>query len=295
MLEQMYEDGHIYWLPTTVSAFGLYCNLSLLKEHGQGVPSTLKEWETVCEYFKGKGIVPIIANNDISLKTVAIGLGFYDVYQDNRQNEVFDAINRGEKSLSEFLLPGFTLIERFIGEGYIDAEVAIETKKTSDDLRLFAEGKSPFMLTGGWAAGRVKGMDIDFDFEVVPYPVLEEGSLLVINPDTRLSINADSQNREAAVRFVEYFIREDNIRKFADNQSSFSPLKDSKLSSMAEIQALVECYLAGRNVIGADGHLDIPIWDITADVSKRLLSGESAEMALEWMDEQIAGDKEAGQ
>lgn len=287
MLEQMYDGDRIYWLPTTVSAFGLYCNLSLLKEHGQDVPDTLKEWEAVCEYFKNKGIVPVIANNDISVKTLAIGLGFFDAYQENRQNEAFDAINRGEKSLSSFLLPGFTLAERFVSKGYIDGDTALVTKKTSDDLKLFAEGKSPFMLTGGWAAGRVKGMDINFDFKVVPYPVLEDGSLLVINADTRLSVNADSENQEAAIRFVEFFTREDNIRKFADNQSSFSPLKDSKMPAMAEIQPLAECYRSDRIVIGTDGHLNLPIWDITADVSKRLLSGERAEAALEWMERQI--------
>ena len=44
MLSQMEEDGKIYWVPTTVSAFGLYCNLDLLEEHKQSVPETLTQW-----------------------------------------------------------------------------------------------------------------------------------------------------------------------------------------------------------------------------------------------------------
>lgn len=32
ILDQMSDEGEIYWVPTTVSAFGLYCNLDLLEE-----------------------------------------------------------------------------------------------------------------------------------------------------------------------------------------------------------------------------------------------------------------------
>ena len=37
MLSQMQDEGGIYGVPTIVSAFGLYCNLDLLKEHKQEV------------------------------------------------------------------------------------------------------------------------------------------------------------------------------------------------------------------------------------------------------------------
>ena len=41
MRSQMEENGAVYWLPTSVSAFGLYCNLDLLKKHGRTVPGNL--------------------------------------------------------------------------------------------------------------------------------------------------------------------------------------------------------------------------------------------------------------
>ena len=48
MLSQMNDNGSIYWVPTTVSVFGLYCNTDLLKKHKQKVPENLGEWRTVC-------------------------------------------------------------------------------------------------------------------------------------------------------------------------------------------------------------------------------------------------------
>lgn len=288
MMSQMKEeDGAIYWVPTTVSAFGLYCNLDLLKKHRQEIPQNLSEWEKVCDYFVGQGITPIIANNDISLKTLAIGVGFYPFYQSGQQEAVFNRINSGQEQLSDYLRPGFSLAVSFLERGYIDAQKTLVTKKTSDDLQEFVKGEAPFMLTGVWAAGRVDEMSPDFSFEVAPLPVLEDGSLLVINADTRLSINADSAHLDAATQFVEYFIRTENIQKFADQQSSFSPLKGGSHSSVREIQSLIPCYETGRVVFGSDGMLAVPIWDLTAEVSKKLLSGERLYEALSWMDQQI--------
>ena len=287
MLAQMKEEGKIFWLPTTVSIFGLYCNMDLLEAHGQMVPENLPEWERTCAYFVDQGITPIIANNDISLKTLAIGQSLYPVYQEDRQREVFDRLNRGEEPLSRYLASGFGLAEEMIGKGYIDADKALATKKTSDDLEEFVKGESPFMLTGAWAAGRVAQMEPDFAFQVEPYPVLDDGSLLVINADTRLSVNADSRHLDAAMRFVEYFTRAENIEKFADQQSSFSPLKGGSPSSVEEIRPLISCYQEGRVVIGSDGLLNLPIWELTAQASVKLLSGEPLEPVMEWMDSQV--------
>lgn len=286
MLSQMGDDGKIYWLPTTVSVFGLYCNMDLLKEHKQKIPENLGEWEDTCGYFLSQGMTPVIANNDISLKTLAIGRGFYDVYQEKRQMEVFERLNRGQEPISRYLGPGFSLAEELITRGYVDAGKSLTTMKTSDDLEEFVRGESPFMLTGAWAAGRVKGMEPDFKFQVVPYPVLDEGNLVVINADTRLSINADSEYPEAAARFVEYFTRPENIQKFADQQSSLSPLKNGAPSSVKEIEPLISCYQEGRTVIGTDGFLELPIWNLTAEVSRKLLSGEPLEAVMDWMDKQ---------
>lgn len=286
MRSQMDEEGKIYWVPTTVSVFGLYCNVDLLKEHKQKVPGTLGEWEKVCEYFVRQGMTPVIANNDISLKTLAIGRGFYRVYQENRQKEVFGRLNSREEPLSKYLSDGFSIVKMFIDKGYVDADKALHTQKTSDDLQEFMKGEAPFMLTGAWAAGRVESMDPEFAFQVMPLPILEEGSLLVINADTRLSVNADSRHLEAAMKFVEYFTLSENIQKFADQQCSFSPLKGGTPSTVKAVQPLVSCYESGKTVIGTDGLLNLHIWNITAEVSQMLLQGERLQTAMDWMDRQ---------
>ena len=195
--------------------------------------------------------------------------------------------------MSEYLEGGFAVVKALIDEEYVDREKALATKKTSDDLVEFIKGESPFMLTGAWAAGRVKSKNPDFSFEVVPLPILDDGSMLVINADTRLSVNADSAHPEAAMKFVEYFTQAENIRKFTDQQSSFSPLKEGSPSSVKEIQPLIEDYQAGRTVIGTDGLLDLPIWNLTEEVSKQLLEGKTLRDAMEWLARQEVGGEQS--
>ena len=206
---------------------------------------------------------------------------------------MFARLNSGEEALSAYLTDGFSLAEELIDLGYIDAAKAINTKKTADDLEQFAAGESPFMLTGAWAAGRVEKMNPGFKFLVEPIPALEDGALLVINPDVRLSINADSEHPEAAVRFVEFFTRPENIRRLADQQSSFSPLRGGNPSTVREIEPLIPCYEEGRTVIGTDGLLRLPIWNLTEQVSKLLLTGEALEPAMDWMDQEAARERGA--
>lgn len=287
MLSQMKsEDGNIYWVPTIVSAFGLYCNLDLLKQHKQSVPENLEEWKQVCSHFVSEGIVPIIANNDISLKTLAIGKGFYPLYEKGEQEEIFEKLNSGTEKLSTYLKDGFAIVQEFCEKQYIDAEKVLKTEKTSDDLEQFIKGESPFMLTGVWAAGRVKDMEPDFDFQVIPYPILEKGTVLVINPDVRLSVAAKGDNQELAKEFVSYFLKKDNIGRFANNQSSFSPLKDRHTPVLSEIQSIVDSYQTQMSVIGSDSYIDFPIWDITSDAAKRLLAGEEITTVMSQMDKE---------
>ena len=46
------------------------------------------------------------------------------------------------------------------------------------------------MLTGAWASVRVEKSSPDLNFKVYPYPILDDGAILVSNIDTRVCINA---------------------------------------------------------------------------------------------------------
>ena len=143
------------------------------------------------------------------------------------------------------------------------------------------------MLTGAWAVPRLRNLQPDFQFEVRPYPILEDGSVLVINVDTRISVNADSPDREEAKRFVEYLTQADNLWKFVNSQSSFSPLKENRLAQDAAIQSIGPYLTNNRSVIGSDDNLEIPIWEMTFHAVTEMLKGKDAAAATAYMEQQL--------
>ncbi len=284
---QMRASGTITYLPTSISAFGMYCNLDFLKEHGKEIPENWEQLEAVCDYFVSQGITPMVANNDISLKTVAIGKSMFPYYQNGDSAAALGCFNRGEADLAEAFRPGFELVEQMLDRGWVDRSEALATAKTKDDLALFAKGNRPFMLTGAWAVPRLRNLQPEFQFEVRPYPILEDGSVLVINVDTRISVNADSPHLEEAKRFVEYLTQSDNLWKFVNSQSSFSPLKENRLAQDTAIQSIGPYLTNQRSVIGSDDNLEIPIWDMTFLAVTEMLKGKDADAATAYMEDML--------
>lgn len=286
---QMYaDDGQLYYVPTSISAFGLYCNLKLLQEHGQQVPATWPEFTAVCDYFVQQGITPIIANNDISLKTLVLAKGLYPIYQSQDPAQALRHFNDGAADLAQALRPGFELVEEMIASHYIDCAATLQTEKTQDDLIQFARGETPFLLTGAWAAPRLREAAPELDFAIYPYPVLTDGCVLVINVDTRLSVNAHSPHLTEAKAFVQYLTQPDVLWQFVNSQSSFSPLKDSRPADDTAIQPLEVCLSNGHSILGADDNLHYPIWELSRQAIVRMLEGASAEEAAEFLAAQLA-------
>lgn len=280
---QMAAGGSILYLPTSISAFGLYCNTSMLEAYGQSIPENLAEFEAVCDFFAAQGITPLVVNNDISLKTLVLAKGLLPVYQQADPQAQISRFNSGQDDLAEALRPGFDLVERMIARRWVDAQRALDTAKTQDDLTQFAQGGQPFMLTGVWATPRLRDLNPAFDFEVRPYPVMDDGSVLVINIDTRVSVNADSPHVEQAKRFVEYLTGDDVLWEFVDSQSSFSPLKDNRLAEDRAIQSISPYLNNGRSVIGADDNLLLPIWEFSRQCVVGMLEGDDAQAAVSRM------------
>ena len=83
----------------------------------------------------------------------------------------------------------------------------------------------------------------------------------------------------------------ENIQKFSDQQCSFSPLKGGKPSSVEEIRPLLSCYKDGKTVIGTDSMLKLPIWNLTAEASKQILSGKPVRSVMNRMDRQAEKER----
>ena len=281
-LEQMVQpDNTIPYIPTSISAFGLYCNLDLLEKHHQSVPKNNQEFMAVCQYFIEQGITPIIANNDISLKTIALAKGLYPIYQSPEKDRIIASLNQDPSILCNYLKEGYQYVKQLIDNKFIDAATTLKTEKTADDLIQFEENKNPFMLTGAWASVQVEKSSPDLNFKVYPYPILDDGAILVSNIDTRVCINAKGPHITEAKKFIEYLSQEDVMWKFVNSQSSFSPLKEQRIADDPKIQELSPYLTSEKTILGSDSNINLPLWSLTHEGITQLLTGNSIDSALE--------------
>jgi raffinose/stachyose/melibiose transport system substrate-binding protein len=281
------EDGSVYFLPTQISTFNLYINQDLLKEHDIEIPTNWSEFAAACDYFVEQGIVPIIGNNFTTWRSLIAAKGLYPVYQLEHPEEMIEKFNSGEEDIMDYLSEGVEMVGEMLDRGWFDREEALNTKSTSDDLQLFAEGGRPFMITGGWASQRLMAMGPDFEYAIYPFPILEDGSVLVMNVDTCISVAAHADNVDITKDFVEYFTQPDVIMEYCNTQSSYTPLADDRTPTDETITPSVPYLLNGQSVIGSDYRLDLPLDNAENEIGTAMLEGMGTQDAIAKMTELI--------
>ena len=95
-----------HYVPTSISAFGLYCNLDLLAERGVAVPQTYPELLAACAAFADADVAPIVCNNDISLKTFAIARALGPLYRSGTAADAIEGFNERPEELPARSHPG---------------------------------------------------------------------------------------------------------------------------------------------------------------------------------------------
>jgi raffinose/stachyose/melibiose transport system substrate-binding protein len=284
------DDGSVYFLPTQISTFNLYINEDLLKEHGIEIPTNWSEFAAACDYFVSRGIVPFVGNNFTTWRSLIAAKSLYPVYQSEHPEELIEKFNTGEVDIMDYLSEGITMVGEMLDRGWFDREEALETSSTSDDLELFAQGDRPFMITGGWASQRLKAKDADFNYGIYPFPILEDGSVLVMNVDTCISVAAHADNLDITKDFVEYFTQPDVIMEYCNTQSSYTPLEDDRTPSDETIAPSVPYLFNGQSVIGSDYRLNLPLDNAENEIGKLMLAGMGTEDAIAKMAELIHED-----
>jgi raffinose/stachyose/melibiose transport system substrate-binding protein len=283
----MEEDGSVYFLPTQISTFNLYINQDLLKEYKIDIPTNWSEFEAACDFFVQQGIVPIIGNNFTTWRSLIAAKSLYPVYQMEHPEEMIEKFNSGEVDIMDYLSEGIEMVGEMLDRGWFDKEEALNTQSTSDDLQLFSKGERPFMITGGWASQRLMAMGPEFEYGIYPFPILEDGSVLVMNVDTCISVAAHADNLAVTKDFVEYFTQPDVIMEYCNTQSSYTPLDDDRTPTDETIAPSVPYLFNGQSVIGSDYRLDLPLDNAENEIGKAMLGGMDTSEAIEKMSELI--------
>ena len=136
------------------------------------------------------------------------------------------------------------------------------------------------MVTGGWATPRVAAMNPEFSYGVHPFPILDDGGVLVIDANTCISVNADSEHLDEAMQLVECITQPDCIWEYCESQSSYTPLQDDRIPADKTILPASACLERGQIVIGSDYRLNLPLDTSLSEITRQMVTGMSADEAV---------------
>ncbi|MCL1964566.1 MAG: extracellular solute-binding protein [Firmicutes bacterium] len=196
-------NGHVYAVPLQSWFEGIYYNKAIFAKHGLSPPATFDEWVALHKVLREAGIKPqtMGAQSWEPLMKQSIGVVNNEFYA-HPENAGFDAaFDAGEAKLTEAWLPAVTLWSRMINEECLTPDML--SYSYDQALEEFATGGAAMWESGPWSLGQILKINPDIELGMFPFPGSEGGvGWLVGGPGSALAINADSPNKEAALRVL---------------------------------------------------------------------------------------------
>ncbi len=216
-------DGKDYALSMTMSAYGLIVNNRLFEENGIEKPQTWDELIAASESFQAKGVQPFafydksteqlgqmaerligVINNDITSQFKKVGKGESTWAQEPEMTTLAEAMLQVRQYGQADTL----------GAGYEDAFNDMATEKAA------------MLFYGSWGIQTILKLNPDLDIEMIAIPNPTGGkNNVAASIDTALSITEACENKDAALRFLEYMSSQEAAQYYADNEQNPSVIK----------------------------------------------------------------------
>ncbi|MBC7960392.1 MAG: extracellular solute-binding protein [Vallitaleaceae bacterium] len=218
-------DGKQYGFPinTNGGPLPIYYNKVYFDKLGLTPPTTLEEFYTLCDKIKADGVDPLVfgAQDKWPLEfffRFRQYTGTLDVHQ-QWAKELYE----GKMLPSEFFKPEFEMAENLNSKGYISK--ASLTLSWPQSVPFFIEGKAAMFPQGPWVPGMPEFADLDpakFQLACFTSPVVPaaDGKIYATGDvDRSIVVSAQTKNKEAALRFFNWFNDEKNLAKYLGSQS----------------------------------------------------------------------------
>lgn len=192
----------LFGVPFATQSLGIFYNQALLTKAGiTEMPKTWEEFKAACRTLKAKGISPL-ANGSKEAPILeqmfgVVGPNFYG------GTDFFEAVRSGKKNFTD---PGFVkAVEEVVALKDFMPPNAMGIGE-NESRTLFATGSAAFFMTGSWNIDTLKDLNPQLNFSFMGAPPLTAGGKSWISTfaDGNYSINANTRNREAALKFINY-------------------------------------------------------------------------------------------
>ncbi|MGM0873290.1 MAG: ABC transporter substrate-binding protein [Bacillota bacterium] len=214
------EEEGVYGLPYATNANTVIYNKQKFEELGLEVPKTWDEFIAILDKTKEAGEIPIY----FTLKDAWTAMIPWNALAANIAGEDFaEKKNAGEATFVESYDEVADKILTLTNYGHKDnMGVAY-----GDGNNAFASGKSVMYLQGNWAIPEIVKANPDVELGTFAMPVTNDPAQnkLVSGVDVLLTINEDTENKEEAMKFIEFMMSKDASQRYIEEQKAFSAIE----------------------------------------------------------------------
>ncbi|WP_336058035.1 ABC transporter substrate-binding protein [Nitratireductor sp. CH_MIT9313-5] len=209
-------------MPLEIIGMGNFVNMGLLKKVGiDKAPTTIEELKAACTALDAQGIKPMVFTGGFSapLFVVANGLQRADVAAAEFGSG--DVTFEGNEAFSTTL----DTVRELVEAKCFDPKAQAGLDPWSTALTEFKAGNFAMMPQGAWNIADFKKVE-GLDFVFAPIPALNEGGVALDLFGIGWSISANSEHKEAAQKFVDFFTRDENLNVMLTAEAAYSPFSD---------------------------------------------------------------------
>ncbi|KHE68618.1 ABC transporter substrate-binding protein [Halobacillus sp. BBL2006] len=214
------SDGKQYGVPLNISTTQMFYNKKIFEELSLEEPKTWDEFISLNETLKKEGYTPISLGTKeswlLSLSHGIIGPAHYG------GNEFVDKITAGEKDFTseEFQssIDAMDELKKYFPENY-------EGLGMEDIRTMFFTGDAAMFPLGSWEIEVLREMNPDLELGFFPMPsAVGKEPTITTWVDGSYAVNANSEHKEAAKKFVQFMTTEEFGKLFTEEFKMISAI-----------------------------------------------------------------------
>ena len=233
----------LYGLPYAGNASGYIINADVWEQAGEdpdNPPQTWSEFIDLLQRFKSKGIVPLEAStaDPWTLQAPLASLNSTLVPESE-----YLSLKDGSKKFSDLWgTVSDQLVE--IYQNYTQKNPAVTYQQATQDL---AAGKAAILPLGTYAIPQIRLINSDANLRFAQMPATDnaEEQQLTAGDDVILTMGAHTKHEKEAREFIDFLMKDENIKDYSKQQSAFTPYKDTYVGDEA-LNGVLDFYQAGK-------------------------------------------------
>lgn len=233
----------LYGLPYAGNASGYIINADVWEQAGEdpdNPPQTWSEFIDLLQRFKSKGIVPLEAStaDPWTLQAPLASLNSTLVPESE-----YLSLKDGSKKFSDLWgTVSDQLVE--IYQNYTQKNPAVTYQQATQDL---AAGKAAILPLGTYAIPQIRLINSDANLRFAQMPATDnaEEQQLTAGDDVILTMGAHTKHEKEAREFIDFLMKDENIKDYSKRQSAFTPYKDTYVGDET-LNGVLDFYRAGK-------------------------------------------------